>query len=347
MAQLVKNYLTALFWPIPHVVSALRLTGKEPPPTLTTGPTFPLSGHFSAMGGSTRNFLIGLFCVYGLYDGDNYPAFGRAAEFSLSWMWPIVLRNILGTWLLCGSWDWWLYFGPVKDKLENFKIFPKYPSFAQMKHDFMFTTLSSIIAAVMEIIVCHYYAIGAIPMAHSLMEKPLMHFLLAITISHWRLPHFWFMHRVMHPWKTDYIPDFGKVLYRHFHSLHHKSYNITAFSGTNMHPVESSLYYSAALMLIPLGVHPALVVGAIVDLGMAAWIGHDGFVWPGGGDYYHELHHLHFDCNYGAPHVPLDYIFGVFAGSKEDVSKLWGKKPSGRDANDTFTQSDSKSNKVE
>jgi sterol desaturase/sphingolipid hydroxylase (fatty acid hydroxylase superfamily) len=32
------------------------------------------------------------------------------------------------------------------------------------------------------------------------------------------------------------------------HSLHHKSYNPTAFSGTNMHPVESTLYYSAALI---------------------------------------------------------------------------------------------------
>ena len=31
------------------------------------------------------------------------------------------------------------------------------------------------------------------------------------------------------------------------------------------------------------------------------------------------LHHKHFDCNYGAMHVPLDYFFGTYAGSKEEV----------------------------
>ena len=31
------------------------------------------------------------------------------------------------------------------------------------------------------------------------------------------------------------------------------------------------------------------------------------------------LHHKHFDCNYGAMHVPLDYLFGTYAGSKEEV----------------------------
>ena len=40
------------------------------------------------------------------------------------------------------------------------------------------------------------------------------------------------------------------------HSLHHKSYNPTAFSGTNMHPVEATLYYTAALIPVSLGLHP-------------------------------------------------------------------------------------------
>lgn len=38
--------------------------------------------------------------------------------------------------------------------------------------------------------------------------------------------------------RTTQIPDFGKILYRHVHAQHHKSYLPTAFSGTNMHPVE-------------------------------------------------------------------------------------------------------------
>ena len=65
------------------------------------------------------------------------------------------------------------------------------------------------------------------------------------------------------------------------------------------------------------------------------------------------LHHKHFDCNYGAMHVPLDYFFGTYAGSKEEVesaetytkkknqnsnskvSNIWRGKPAGEEANDT------------
>jgi sterol desaturase/sphingolipid hydroxylase (fatty acid hydroxylase superfamily) len=43
--------------------------------------------------------------------------------------------------------------------------------------------------------------------------------------------------------------------------------------------------------------------------------------WPGSGDYFHLLHHAHFDCNYGSPHVPLDWLFGTFAGSKAEVGE--------------------------
>ena len=66
--------------------------------------------------------------------------------------------------------------------------------------------------------------------------------------------------------------DFGKFLYRHVHSLHHKSYNPTAFSGTSMHPVEAFLYYTAAAIPCLWGGHPVLAVTAIIDLGIAAWL---------------------------------------------------------------------------
>lgn len=47
----------------------------------------------------------------------------------------------------------------------------------------------------------------------------------------------------MHPWfpknNKGMVPDVGRFLYKYIHSLHHKSYNPTAFSGTNMHPIEA------------------------------------------------------------------------------------------------------------
>ena len=41
--------------------------------------------------------------------------------------------------------------------------------------------------------------------------------------------------------QIDGVPDVGKFLYRKVHSLHHKSYNPTAFSGTSMHVVEATV----------------------------------------------------------------------------------------------------------
>jgi len=99
-----------------------------------------------------------------------------------------------------------------------------------------------------------------------------------------------------------------------------------------MHPVESTAYYSACLLAVPLGAHPCIVVGCLVDCAVGAWLGHDGFQWPGSGDYFHQLHHTHFDCNFGAMHVPIDRWLGTFAGCSADVGKMWrgsGTAPEG------------------
>ena len=88
---------------------------------------------------------------------------------------------------------------------------------------------------------------------------------ICLMVVPWRVPHFHIIHRLMHPWRWNGIPgekffeqftnclshyclvsDIGKFLYRKVHALHHKSYNPTAFSGTNMHPIEATLYYTAA-----------------------------------------------------------------------------------------------------
>jgi len=37
-------------------------------------------------------------------------------------MWPLMARNLIGTMLLCGLWDWILYFSPLKDRLHDFKV---------------------------------------------------------------------------------------------------------------------------------------------------------------------------------------------------------------------------------
>ena len=52
------------------------------------------------------------------------------------------------------------------------------------------------------------------------------------------------------------------------------------------------------------GCHPWLHLYTKLDLIIGAQIGHDGFDAPGGGSYYHQLHHAHFECNYGDSAFP-------------------------------------------
>ena len=102
-----------------------------------------------------------------------YPAFGPGKEFHLDWMALIVARNLIATWVICGFWDWFLYFSPLQvvhcnalvhvhlrnitvslnvffcvhwsslrkllkqAKLAKYKMNPQYPSFNQIKHDAM------------------------------------------------------------------------------------------------------------------------------------------------------------------------------------------------------------------
>ena len=96
-----------------------------------------------------------------------------------------------------------------------------------MYHDFFVTTTASVFAALVEIVLCHMWANGTLSYQATLGENWPLTLFFAFTITHLRIPHFWLIHRMIHPWKIKGIPDGGKFLYKHVHSLHHKSVNTT------------------------------------------------------------------------------------------------------------------------
>ena len=89
-----------------------------------------------------------------------YPAFGSGVEFSADWMSHILLRNLLASLIICGGWDWFLYFSPLKAKLRKYKMSPVYPSTRQILHDAVVTLTASCIAGLLEIGLCHAWAVG-------------------------------------------------------------------------------------------------------------------------------------------------------------------------------------------
>lgn len=323
MAGAGQPWYMPLTWPIGHVSSSFLKPSNEEVSKPVATADLDLIGHATSCVAATRSFAMALLCMYVI--SEDYPAFGAGKTLELSWMIPIIVRNLVATWLICGLWDWFLYFGPLREKLHKYKFNPKYPSNSQIRHDAFVSTTASLCGAAIEIFMCHLWASGAVPVQHNLMDAPICNFLWAITITHWRIPHFWAIHRGMHPWfeKGSNLPDVGRFLYKHVHSLHHKSYNPTAFSGTNMHPVEATLYYSAAFICVPFGAHPSIFLACIIDCAVGAWLGHDGFQWPGSGDYFHQLHHQYFECNFGAMHIPIDMWLGTFAkGKSSNMDKM-------------------------
>ena len=59
-------------------------------------------------------FALAYLTLFYLHDeSDPYPAFGLAKDLKINWMGPIIARNLIGTVVICGFWDWFLYFSPL------------------------------------------------------------------------------------------------------------------------------------------------------------------------------------------------------------------------------------------
>ena len=234
----------------------------------------------------------------------------------------IVIRDLLITWGAAGIWDWIFYSdsSPMKARLASRKINPKYPSADITRFCMFWSTVSTLVASGVEIFWLHLLARGSVvTWSDSLFSFSTLMWL--ITLPHWRIGHFYFVHRLIHPWRSTVIPDIGQVLYSHVHALHHKSYNPTSWSGISMHPIESFLYYTVCFIPLLGGAHPFILLTAKVDATLGAILGHDGFEYPGSASFPHYLHHAKFEVNYGENLVPLDWLFGTFAASAKHLPK--------------------------
>ena len=142
---------------------------------------------------------------------------------------------------------------------------------------------------------------------HDLCKQPSTLVFYIALCSYWSDIHFWFAHRLMHPWwhgKKSRTIDPGHFLYKHYHSVHHKSYNPGPWSGLSMHPVEHFFYFTRSLpfFLLPLPHCFFYFINVRAMLGPAA--GHTGF-GAMGGSYFHYLHHAHLNWNFGTSRVPI------------------------------------------
>jgi len=185
-------------------------------------------------------------------------------------------------------------------------------------------TLGWIQSSMIQCLMMWLWASGRIPVYLQFWQFPIYSVFLLLLVTYWREFHFYFVHRMMHPWFNIKYGlkdgDVGAFLYRHFHSLHHKSYNPGPFSGLSMHPVEHFFYYSCAYFPLLITCHPLHFLYAKFHADLSPIGGHDGYANPGGDSAFHYLHHSKFECNYGTELINLDKVFGSFVG-RDEISK--------------------------
>lgn len=257
------------------------------------------------------------------------PDLSRCAQFQWGWVAQVYLGNIGLIWLVYGGYYFYLYI--LKAEGTKGKYDARWPArnsrkflFGDQVYDNIFWTcgVAGLIWTAMETVTLWLYANHRLPYL-DWKSHPAVFVLWLFLIPFWREFHFYWIHRLIH-WKP---------LYKHIHYLHHKNVNPNPWSGMAMHPVETALYLSVALIHWVVPSHPFHFIFDLQHAGLGPACGHHGFEgpilngkWPTG-SYFHYLHHRYFECNYGESTLPLDRWFGTFRDGLPDGvgSKLPGE----------------------
>ena len=262
---------------------------------------------------------------------ENYDNNTNKLQWWFKWGLIIFLRDEIFTFSFYGGWHYILFDSPLSLKMKKLKFNPTYPDESQWRHDRFWTLNGALISTFFELFMIYIYCINKnisliLYSSFDIISNPkqgIFIILWLLFIPYWRDFHFYWIHRLMHKWnwKLFGICDIGYYLYKYAHSLHHKSYNTGPWSGLSMHPIEHLFYYSCifvpTLFFVGIKQHPIHMLFNKWHAQLSPLPGHDGFDAPGGGSYFHYLHHAHFECNFGTPMVPFDKVFGTY----EDGSK--------------------------
>ncbi len=150
-------------------------------------------------------------------------------------------------------------------------------------------------------------------------ENPVWFALWFVLIPIWSSFHFYWIHRALH-WAP---------LYRLVHSLHHRNINIGPWSGISMHPIEHLMYFSSVLIHFVVPSNPVHVLFHFYLEGLNPAFSHSGYESLllrdkrlfKSGDFFHQLHHRFFKCNFGTAEMPWDRVFGSFHNGTEEASR--------------------------
>lgn len=245
------------------------------------------------------------------------PSIDTMKTFAPGWVAYIFARNLVMFSALAGGLH--LYLITFHRQGENFRYdrraFQKGQRFSfgdQVKDNMFWSLVSGIpIWTAYEVVGLWAYSNGFLPHL-AWADNPVWFILLFVVIAILGNIHFYWIHRLIH-WQP---------LYKMVHSLHHRNIVCGPWSGFSMHPVEHVLYLSNVLLHLVLASHPIHFLFSLQVKTLLAPTSHAGFEKLAAnpeskdgvpvGDFFHQLHHRYFECNYGEPELPFDNWFGTF-----------------------------------
>ncbi len=265
-----------------------------------------------------RIYILGLSVFTWFYFS---PALERCREFAFDWIAQIWLRNFLLMLVIAGGLH--LYFYTFRKQGDEGKYDPRDMArnskqfyFNDQVWDNMFWVLTSAVGfwSAYEVLMMWAYANGIAPYLN-FSDNPAWFIFLLFVTPWWAGFHFYWQHRLLH------IP----LLYKIAHSRHHKNTNTGPWSGPAMHPIEHSIWLTDVLIFLFIFSHPIHAIFILQFHALSSVTSHTGFenlviarrFRIRMGDFFHQLHHRYFDCNYGTFETPWDQWFDTYHDGTE------------------------------
>lgn len=256
-----------------------------------------------------------------------HPSIEETQTFAWGWVGEIVLRNLLLVTCIAGSLHLYFHVWKKQGMERRFDARPlgrnqkQYTFNDQVKDNIFWTYVGVLFWSGYESLYWWCAANGYAPTLDAA-ENPVWFIALFFLIPLWSSFHFYWVHRLLHR---------NRTLYRLGHSLHHRNVNVGPWSGISNHPIEHIGYFSTIMLHWLVASHPLHVLYHMIYHACSPAFSHSGYesVMREGesklptGDFFHQLHHRYFECNYGTSEMPWDRWFGSFHdGSEEDTRRI-------------------------
>ncbi|WP_231704127.1 sterol desaturase family protein [Cochlodiniinecator piscidefendens] len=252
------------------------------------------------------------------------PDWAEMRTLSVGWIFQIWVRNFILLCLVAGGLHLWFitFIGQQKklkfDKRDQIDKNGHF-TFRNQVWDNMFWSIASSLTLWSAYEVCYFWAAANAYLPQtSFSENPIWFIAWLIIIPIWSSFHFYWAHRFLH-WPP---------MYRLAHSLHHRNINIGPWAGISMHPIEALLYFSTLMIHFVVPSHPIHFIFHAYVNGLNPCVSHSGYEGISvenrkrfnTGDFFHQLHHRYFECNYGTAEMPWDVLFGSFHDGSDEAT---------------------------